>query len=125
MQVDNSKSDIVKVEISHLDYLIILNVKRLRLQKGFSQVRLTQKMGLSEGFVGKVELYTERAKYSIRHIYLLATAFNCNVQEILPHEQPKHDIVRLILRRTNRINKDGSLSSKKFTEVIKIESLGQ
>lgn len=78
-------------------------------------------MGLSEGFVGKVEMYTERAKYSIRHIYLLASALNCNIQDILPLEQPKHDIVRLTLRRSNKINKDGSISRKKSTEVIKIE----
>jgi len=121
MRDKNSDTELNKVEISHLDYLIIVNVKQLRLDRGLSQVKLTQKMGLSEGFVGKVEMYTERAKYSIRHIYLLASALNCNIQDILPLEQPKHDIVRLTLRRSNKINKDGSISRKKSTEVIKIE----
>ena len=121
MRDKNSDTELNKFEISHLDYLIIVNVKQLRLDRGLSQVKLTQKMGLSEGFVGKVEMYTERAKYSIRHIYLLASALNCNIQDILPLEQPKHDIVRLTLRRSNKINKDGSISRKKSTEVIKIE----
>ncbi|WP_230383734.1 helix-turn-helix domain-containing protein [Pedobacter endophyticus] len=121
MQNRNSNPEIVTVEISHLDYLIIVNVKNLRSKLGLSQVSLTQKMGLSEGFVGKVELFTERAKYSIRHINLLASALNCTIQDILPLEQPKYDMVILTLRRTNKINKDGSLSQKKTTEVIKIE----
>jgi len=121
MQNLNSNPEIVTVEISHLDYLIIVNVKNLRSKLGLSQVSLTQKMGLSEGFVGKVELFTERAKYSIRHINLLARALNCTIQDILPLEQPKYDMVILTLRRTNKINKDGSLSQKKTTEVIKIE----
>lgn len=121
MQNRNSNPEIVTIDISHLDYLIIVNVKNLRIDKGLSQVSLTQKMGLSEGFVGKVELYTERAKYSIRHIYLLASALNCKIQDILPLDQPKFDMVKLTLRRTNKINKDGSLSQKKITEVITIE----
>ena len=121
MQNRNSNPEIVTIEISHLDYLIIVNVKNLRSKLGLSQVSLTQKMGLSEGFVGKVELYTERAKYSIRHIHLLASALNCTIQDILPLEQPRYDMVILTLRRTNKVNKDGSLSKKKTTEVIKIE----
>lgn len=121
MQSRNSDPEIVIIEISQLDYLLIVNVKRIRIEKGLSQVSLTQKMGLSEGFVGKVELFTERAKYSIRYIHLLASALDCTIQEILPVEQPKHDMVRLTLKRTNKINKDGSLSQKKITEVIKIE----
>ncbi|GAA4196151.1 hypothetical protein GCM10022289_01420 [Pedobacter jeongneungensis] len=121
MQNRNSNPEIVTIEISHLDYLIIVNVKRLRIEQSLSQVSLTQKMGLSEGFVGKVELFTERAKYSIRHINLLANALNCKIQDILPLEQPKYDMIKLTLKRANKINKDGTISQKKTTEVISIE----
>ncbi|MFC3560198.1 helix-turn-helix domain-containing protein [Pedobacter jamesrossensis] len=116
-------NDLFYIEISELDYLLIERVKALRLAKNFTQLQLTQKMKLADGFISKVETYTERAKYSIRHIYLLASALNCNIQDILPLEQPKHDIVRLTLKRSNKINKDGSISRKKFTEVIKIEPI--
>ncbi|MCX2584339.1 hypothetical protein OQ267_11060 [Pedobacter sp. MR22-3] len=78
-------------------------------------------MKLADGFVSKVETYTERAKYSIRHINLIANALNCKIQDVLPLEQPKYDMVRLTLKRTNKINKDGSISQKKTTEVITIE----
>jgi len=121
MQVQNSNSETIVSGLSHLDYLIIINVKRLRIERKLSQVSLTQKMGLSEGFVGKVEIFTERAKYSIRHIHLLANALNCKIQDIMPLEQPKYDIIKLTLKRTNKINKDGSISPKKVTEVLKIE----
>jgi transcriptional regulator with XRE-family HTH domain len=109
------------VEISQLDFLLIERVRALRIANQMTQLQLTQKMKLADGFVSKVETFTERAKYSIRHIYLLASALNCNIQDILPLDQPKYDMVKLTLRRTNKINKDGSLSQKKTTEVIKIE----
>ncbi|MCX2575713.1 helix-turn-helix domain-containing protein [Pedobacter sandarakinus] len=109
------------VEISHLDFLLIERVKALRIANKMTQLQLTQKMKLADGFVSKVETYTERAKYSIRHIHLLAIALNCKIQDVLPLEQPQYDMVRLTLKRTNKINRDGSISQKKTTEVIKIE----
>lgn len=109
------------VEISHLDFLLIERIKALRIANKMTQLQLTQKMKLADGFVSKVETYTERAKYSIRHIHLLAIALNCKIQDILPLEQPRYDMVRLTLKRMNKINKDGSISQKKTTEVIKIE----
>lgn len=109
------------IEISQLDFLLIERVRTLRIANGLTQLQLTQKMKLADGFISKVETYTERAKYSIRHINLLASALNCTIQDILPLEQPKYDMVILTLRRTNKINKNGSLSQKKTTDVIKIE----
>ena len=109
------------IEISQLDFLLIERVRTLRIANGLTQLQLTQKMKLADGFISKVETYTERAKYSIRHINLLASALNCTIQDILPLEQPKYDMVILTLRRTNKINKNGSLSQKKTTNVIKIE----
>jgi len=117
----STDDELIFVEISQLDFLLIERVKALRIGKNMTQLQLTQKMKLADGFVSKVETYTERAKYNIRHIYLLASALNCNIQDILPIEQPKFDMVKLTLKRTNKINKDGSLSQKKTTEVIKIE----
>lgn len=115
------EDELIFVEISQLDFLLIERVRALRLASKMTQLQLTQKMKLADGFISKVETFTERAKYSIRHIHLLASALNCTIQDILPLEQPKYDIVILTLRRTNKINKDGSMSQKKTTEVIEIE----
>jgi transcriptional regulator with XRE-family HTH domain len=115
------EDELIFVEISQLDFLLIERVRALRLASKMTQLQLTQKMKLADGFISKVETFTERAKYSIRHIHLLASALNCTIQDILPLEQPRYDMVILTLRRTNKVNKDGSLSQKKTTEVIKIE----
>ncbi|MCZ4224703.1 MULTISPECIES: helix-turn-helix domain-containing protein [Pedobacter] len=115
------EDELIFVEISQLDFMLIERVKALRIASKMTQLQLTQKMKLADGFISKVETFTERAKYSIRHINLLASALNCTIQDILPLEQPKYDMVIVTLRRTNKINKDGSLSQKKTTEVIKIE----
>ncbi|RZJ91815.1 MAG: XRE family transcriptional regulator [Chryseobacterium sp.] len=115
------EDELIFIEISQLDFLLIERVRTLRIANGMTQLQLTQKMKLADGFISKVETFTERAKYSIRHINLLASALNCTIQDILPLEQPKYDMVILTLRRTNKINKDGSLSQKKTTDVIKIE----
>ncbi|MCX2584813.1 helix-turn-helix domain-containing protein [Pedobacter sp. MR22-3] len=115
------EDELIFVEISQLDFMLIERVRALRIASKMTQLQLTQKMKLADGFISKVETFTERAKYSIRHINLLASALNCTIQDILPLEQPKYDMVVLTLRRTNKINKDGSLSQKKTTEVIKIE----
>jgi len=115
------EDELIFVEISQLYFMLIERVKALRIASKMTQLQLTQKMKLADGFISKVETFTERAKYSIRHINLLASALNCTIQDILPLEQPKYDMVIVTLRRTNKINKDGSLSQKKTTEVIKIE----
>ncbi|RZJ66892.1 MAG: XRE family transcriptional regulator [Flavobacterium sp.] len=121
-----AKSDeLIFVEISEIDFLLIKRVKDLRIANNMTQLQLTQKMKLADGFISKVETFTERAKYNIRHIKLLASALDCNIQDILPLEQPEHDMIRLTLKRTSKINKDGSISQKKITEVIKIEPLEQ
>jgi len=115
--------DLLYVEISHIDYLIIARVRDLRINKGLTQLQLTQKMKLADGFVSKVETLTERAKYNIRHLHLLAKALDCNIEDVLPLEKPEYDMVRLSLRRTNKINKDRTISQKKVTEVIKMEPI--
>jgi transcriptional regulator with XRE-family HTH domain len=47
----------------------------LRKSAGLSKEELSLKMGLTKSFVGNVESYTQRHKYSTRHITLLAKAF--------------------------------------------------
>ncbi|MNJ87495.1 hypothetical protein D3C87_50150 [compost metagenome] len=115
--------DIIYVEISEMDYLLICFVRALRIQKGLTQLQLSQRMKLADGFVSKVETFVERAKYSVRHLPLLAIALECDIKEVLPKQTPKYDQIRLTLRRTNKINKDGSTSAKKLTEVVSIEPI--
>jgi len=122
-QMAEKTEEILYVEISEMDYLLICNVKDLRKEIGLTQLQLSQKMKLADGFVSKVETFIERAKYNIRHLPLLAKALDCEISDLFPKQIPKNDQVKLTLLRTNRVNRDGSVSTKKVTEVIKIEPI--
>ncbi|MEQ7802052.1 helix-turn-helix transcriptional regulator [Pedobacter sp. ASV1-7] len=116
--------EIKTIEMSELDYRLILHIKGLRESRGLSQIELSHRMGLSSGFIGKVELITAPDKYSIRHLKLLADIFKVkNFADLFPSKMPAHDMIRLTLKITNDIKKDGTPSKKKITEVIKIESI--
>jgi transcriptional regulator with XRE-family HTH domain len=117
------KEEILYVEISHLDYLLICHIREIRKIKKLTQLQLSHSMKLADGFISKVETFSERAKYSIRHLKLLADVFECDIVDLIPKEVPKYDIVRLTLKRTNKTNKDGSISNKKETTVLKIEPI--
>ncbi|EHQ25079.1 hypothetical protein [Mucilaginibacter paludis] len=52
---------------------------------------------------------------------LLSKVFECDIIDLIPKEVPVYDIARLTLRRTNKINKNGSISNKKETQVVKID----
>ncbi len=117
-----SKSEeILYREISEIDYLLILHIKDLRIKKGITQLQLSQKMKLADGFVSKVETLSERAKYSIRHLPLLAKVLGVEIKDLIPSKSATYDLVVLTLRKTNKINNDGSTSVKKVIEVINIE----
>lgn len=109
------------IEISEIDFLLILHIKELRIKKGLTQLQLSQKMKLADGFISKVETLTERAKYNIRHLPLLAKALEVEVKDVIPNKSTTYDLVKLTLRKTNKVNNDGTVSVKKLIEVINIE----
>lgn len=115
--------EIIKIEMSELDYRLILHIKSLRESHNLSQVMLSHNMGLSSGFIGKVELLTAPDKYSIRHLKLLADVFKFeSFKDLLP-AIPENDKIILTLRVTPQTKKDGTASKKKNMEVINIESV--
>lgn len=67
------------------DLYIINKVKEKRTQKGFSQSELAYKLGVSSGFIGKIEsLQTTTSKYNLNHLNKLALIFNCSPKDFLP-----------------------------------------
>jgi transcriptional regulator with XRE-family HTH domain len=120
-KMTDKKEETIYVEISHLDYLLICHVREIRKEKKLTQLQLSHNMKLADGFVSKVETFSERAKYNIRHLKLLSDVFECDIIDLIPKEVPIYDIVRLTLKRINKTNMDGSVSNKKETIVIKIE----
>lgn len=109
------------IEISRLDYDIIIIVRELREKRNISQRDLSGLMGLSKSFVGKVEALGQPDKYSIRHLTLIAKALKLkSFKDLLPKEIPTEDIVEIIYEKVPKLNKDGSESKQLEERVIEI-----
>lgn len=67
-----------------IERYIIEQVKQLRLDRGMSQADLAFKMGLSYGFIGKVESPNLLAKYNLNHLNALAVIFNVSPKDFFP-----------------------------------------
>ena len=104
-------------EMSHLDYLFILHIKELREKRGWVQQELSKEMGVASSFVGNVESCVQRHKYSIRHLPLLAYAFNVSVSELFEFPLPKFDKVRLTIEITKIISGDTTNTTAKVVDV--------
>lgn len=94
----NEKGEIIEIKIAEIDLYVIDKARKIRVDKGISQVSLSIAMGLSEGTIGRIENPKERAKYNIRHINLLAKALKCNPSDLLPPKPLKNDLIRVKIR---------------------------
>ncbi|HAR73707.1 MAG TPA: hypothetical protein DCR77_09940 [Flavobacteriaceae bacterium] len=107
-------------ETTQFDFELIQHIKGLRIKENFSQEVLSLKMGLAKSFIGNVENYREKHKYSTRHITLLAKAFEYkNIGELLNFPTPLHDRIKVTIQQT--YNETGTKVIK--SEVVKIEAL--
>ncbi|MEH6763832.1 MAG: helix-turn-helix transcriptional regulator [Aequorivita antarctica] len=89
---------IVEIVISEIDFLIKENIRYSRIKAGFDQVKLAQKIGVSEGYIGNIENQKNSAKANTRMIARIANALKINSYlEIMPKQVVKNDIVRLKL----------------------------
>ncbi|MBL0741075.1 helix-turn-helix transcriptional regulator [Chryseolinea lacunae] len=116
----SGKGQILEITISQLDWYLINQVKKLRKQKGISQADLSVKMGFSEKLVGSIENPTLSARYNVSHINLLAKALNCNIHDLLPVKAFSADFLKLKVKRTHKLSRDGKPSKKTVLEVIDI-----
>ena len=67
-----------------IEKYIIDKVREMRIDKGFSQMALSQKIGMSSSFVSHVESTKRRAKYNINHLNELAKIFECSPKDFWP-----------------------------------------
>lgn len=110
------KDELFNVVISELDLFIINKVKEIRTTKNISQVNLAILLNFAEGLISKVENPRQRAKYSIRHLNLLARVLHCSPRDLLPEKVLTHDLVKVTFKA--RRNKSGS---KAVYEIVKME----
>lgn len=107
-------------ETTQFDFDFINHVKNIRKSKKISKDQLSLKMGVAKSFVGNVESYTQRHKYSTRHISLLAKAFGCkNVSELMDFPTPEHDRIKVTVKQF--YNESGTKVME--SEVVKVEGI--
>ena len=69
---------------SQIDQYVINQVKDKRLERNLSQADLAFELGMSVGFIGKVESSKYASHYNIRHLNDLAKILKCSPQDFLP-----------------------------------------
>jgi transcriptional regulator with XRE-family HTH domain len=69
-----------------IEKYIIEKVKERRIELGITQIALSQKLNMSDSFVGHVENPNRRAKYNVNHINNLARVLKCSPREFWPEK---------------------------------------
>lgn len=69
---------------SKIDQYVINKVKDKRLEKNLSQADIAYELGMSVGFIGKVESSKYPSHYNIKHLNQLAKILECSPQDFLP-----------------------------------------
>ncbi|HEV7780794.1 MAG TPA: helix-turn-helix transcriptional regulator [Chitinophagaceae bacterium] len=69
---------------SRIDQYVINKVKEKRVEKGISQLTLASKLGMSSGFIGKVENKKYPSHYNLKHINKLSKILGCSPKDFLP-----------------------------------------
>ena len=58
------------------------NVKRLREERGLTQLELSQKMNFnSVGLIGQAEIYYNKQHFSLKHLYMMASILECKLED--------------------------------------------
>lgn len=124
------KEQVIEIIISEIDFYLIEKIREMRIRAVpyISQVTLSQKLELSEGYISKVENPKERAKYNLRLVNKVVKLFKLkSYSELFPNEFPQNDIVRIRLKLLpplkgkQNIDKSGKIA--KAYELIAITPL--
>jgi len=79
--------NVEKYEIEHFYKLISENVKRYRIEKGFSQMELALEIGIkSVAFFSNAECNRYNKHFNMEHIYKIAKALNMKFIDFIPPE---------------------------------------
>ncbi|MDE3184859.1 MAG: helix-turn-helix transcriptional regulator [Bacteroidota bacterium] len=69
---------------SKIDQYVINQVKDKRVANNLSQADLSYELGMSVGFIGKVESTKYSSHYNLKHLNNLAKILKCSPQDFLP-----------------------------------------
>jgi transcriptional regulator with XRE-family HTH domain len=77
---------VVENKLSDIENYVISVSRKLRIEKGLTQSDLAFSLGVSSGFVGKVESPSSSTKYNLNHIQELSKIFNVSPRVFLPEK---------------------------------------
>ena len=72
--------------ITEIERFVIDRVRKLRIEKNISQADLALSIGVSIGFIGKVESLKYNSKYNLNHINNIAKVLNISPKQLLPEK---------------------------------------
>ncbi len=67
-----------------INIYVINKVREKRLEKNISQADMAFELGMSVGFIGKIESPNYPTHYNIKHLNQLARILECSPQDFLP-----------------------------------------
>lgn len=67
-----------------IEIYVIHKAKELRIKQGLSQADLAFMLGVTTGFIGKIESEKSTNKYNLNHINKLSEIFKVSPQVFLP-----------------------------------------
>jgi transcriptional regulator with XRE-family HTH domain len=73
-------------EATKIEKYIIGKVKEKRIEFGYTQIVLSQKLNMTDSFVSHVETPNRRAKYNLNHLNALAKIFKCSPKDFKPEK---------------------------------------
>lgn len=61
-----------------------INVKKCRLEKGYTQLQLAQALGhKSVGLVSQAELYLNKQHFNLEHLYKISYVLECRMSDLI------------------------------------------
>ena len=107
--------------IHRIEYQLILNIKKFRSDRRWSQQVLSGKMGFAETFVGKCESLDQPEKYNLRHIGILKRVFGFeSLDEFFPNGIPKDEQIVIRYKKVPKMKADNTPSKIMENVVVEI-----
>ncbi|MCZ2130324.1 MAG: helix-turn-helix transcriptional regulator [Bacteroidia bacterium] len=72
--------------LTEIELFVINKVREFRTEKKVSQAELSDRIGVSFGFIGKIESLKYNSKYNLNHINKISKALGISPKDLLPKE---------------------------------------
>ena len=72
--------------LTEIEKFVINKVREFRIERKISQADLSNRIGVSSGFIGKVESLKYGTKYNLNHINSISKVFEISPKDLLPKE---------------------------------------